>query len=424
MVKSTLKNGLTVLLREMHHAPVASFWVWYRTGSRNDKPGNTGISHWVEHMMFKGSPQFPAGSLDRMISREGGRWNAFTTTDFTAYYETLPANKINLALQLEADRMTGAQILEQDIESERSIIISERHMYENHPSFLLQEALISAAFQVHSYRHEVIGNEADLKVISQADLLAHYRRYYTPNNAVVIAVGDFDNDVIMEQIERLFGGIPGRYQDGDPIPQEPVQDQERRVSIGGPGQTSYLALAFHVPPARHPDFYPLVLLNAAFTGGSSLGFFGSGTTNKSSRLHKALVDNDLAVAVSGTMSPCIDPYLYTIYAIPRPGRSLAEVEMAMDTQLRRLGEEPITQRELDKALKRAKAQFVMAGESVTGQAQMYGLAEMVTDDYHWYDAVLDSLSRVSLTDINRVQATYLRPINRIIATYVPSGTFG
>ena len=155
--KSNLANGLTVVLKEMHHAPVISFWVWYRVGSRNEIPGITGASHWVEHMMFKGSPNFPPGSLDRLVSREGGRFNAFTWIDFTAYYETLPANRIDLALRIESDRMTKAIMTEEEVESERTVILSERHMYENNPSFLLREELVGAAFRVHPYRHETVG---------------------------------------------------------------------------------------------------------------------------------------------------------------------------------------------------------------------------------------------------------------------------
>ena len=421
VTKSTLDNGLTVVLREMHHAPVTSFWVWYRVGSRNEVPGITGASHWVEHLMFKGSPQFPAGSLDRLISREGGRWNAFTTTDFTAYYETLPSARSDLALRLEADRMVAAAMSEEDVESERSVIISERQMYENYPTFLLQEELIAAAYRVHPYHHEVIGDEADLEAMTRTDLVKHYRRYYSPDNAVVVGVGDFDSGEMLARIEELFGPIPGGEPISDRVRPEPAQRGERRVTVNGPGHTAYLAFAFHVPPATHPDFYPVVLLNAAYTGGSSLGFFGSGTTNKSSRLYKALVASDLATAVSGGVSPSIDPYLYTIFAVARPGRSLAEIRSTLEQQLARLAQEPITQIELDKAIKRAKAQFVMAGESVTGQAQMIGLAEMVAGDYGWYEQTLASLKQVTLADIDRVRAQYLRRDNRVVGLYEPTG---
>jgi len=421
VLKFRLDNGLTVVLREMHHAPVSSFWMWYRVGSRNEVAGITGASHWIEHLMFKGSPQFPDGSLDRLISREGGRWNAFTTTDFTAYYETLPSSRIDLALRLEADRMVAATMSEEDVEAERSVIISERQMYQNYPAFLLQEQLVAAAYRVHPYHHEIIGDLADLKTMTRSDLVNHYRRYYAPQNAVVVGVGDFDSGAMLTKIKELFGPIPGSEPIDDRVQPEPRQRGERRVTVRGPGQTAYLAYAFHVPPATDPDFYPVLLLNAAFTGGSSLGFFGGGTTNKSSRLYKALVDSDLAADVSGDIFPSIDPYLYTIYAVAWPNRCLSEIESALEAEITRLIQEPITQHELDKALKRAKAQFVLAGESVTGQAQMIGLAEIVAGDYGWYEQTLSALKQVTLADLDRVRAKYLQRDNRVVGLYEPTG---
>ncbi len=420
-MKSRLDNGLTVILREMHHAPVASFWIWYRVGSRNESPGITGASHWVEHMMFKGSPQFPPGSLDRLVSREGGRWNAFTTNDFTAYYETMPAERIDLALRLESDRMVNAIMTAEEVESERSVIISERQMYENYPSFQLREKLIAAAFHIHPYHHEVIGDQVDLETMSRDELYDHYQRHYVPGNAVVSLTGDFDRNDMMARIEELFGPIPaGAPIDLIPRP-EPVQRGERRVSVDGPGETAYLTYAYRAPEGTHPDFQPLVLLNAAYAGGSSLGFFGGGTTNKSSRLYKTLVGTDLAAAVYGSVSPSIDPYLYTISAVARPNRSLDDIEAALDHELDRLAQEPVSRQELEKALKRARVQFVMAGESVTGQAQMLGLAEMVAGDHRWYEKTLDSLNNVTLEDIDRVRNKYLRKKNRVVGRYNPTG---
>jgi zinc protease len=420
--KTKLANGLTIVLREMHHAPVTSFWVWYRVGSRNEIPGITGASHWVEHLMFKGSPQFPPGSLDRLVSREGGRFNAFTWIDFTAYFETMPSNRIDLALRVEADRMVGAIMTEADVETERTVIISERSMYENEPTFLLREELIGAAFRVHSYHHDVIGDEADLRTMTRDDLYNHYRYYYAPNNAIIVVVGDFETQAMLKRIEELFGHLPA----GEPVKPltrpEPPQRGERRVTVQGPGDTAYLAYSFRVPAASHPDFYPLVLLNAAYAGSGSLGFFGQRTTNKSSRLYKALVATDLAAAVSGSMSPTLDPYLYSIFAVARPGRTLAEVEGALAAELDRLADEPITEAELNKALKRAKAQFVMAGESVTGIGQMTGMAEVIAGDYSWYENSLAALSAVTLEDIERVRRQYLTAANRTVGWYVPDGS--
>jgi zinc protease len=420
-MKTTLDNGLTVVMKEMHHAPVASFWVWYRVGSRNEIPGITGASHWVEHMMFKGSPEFPPGLLDRLVSREGGRFNAFTWIDFTAYFETMPSDRIDLALRLEADRMPNALMTPEDVESERTVIISERHMYENQPTFLLREELSASAFRVHSYHHDTIGDETDLETMTRDDLYNHYKKFYAPNNATIVVAGDFESERMLGRIQELYGSIPS----GPPLEQtvrpEPEQRGERRVFVNGPGDTAYLIYAFRAPNATHPDFYPLVLLNAAYAGGSSLGYFGGGTTNKSSRLYKALVGKDLAVAVSGNISPTIDPYLYTVSTVVRPGRTLAEVETALETELDRLAEEPITPSELDKAMKRAKAQFVMAGESVSGQGQMIGMAEAVSGDYRWYERTLETLEAVTLEDIERVRREYMVRTNRTVALYEPSG---
>lgn len=419
VTKTTLDNGLTVVLKEMHHAPVTTFMVWYRVGSRNERPGITGISHWVEHMMFKGTPRFPGEQLDRMISREGGSWNAFTWLDFTAYYETMPSNRIDIALQLEADRMVNTNMEEGEVESERTVILSERAMYENDPRFLLNEELSAAAFRVHPYHHEVIGDMIDLQTMTRDDLYQHYRRYYTPNNAIAVAVGDFETAAMLGRIAELFGSIPA----GEPVApvrrEEPPQHGERRVTVNGPGDTTYITYAYRAPNATHPDYYPFVLLNAAFAGGSSLGMFAGGGSNRSSRLYKALVSTELAAGVSGSLGPTIDPYLYTVHAVVRAGRSLEEVEAALDAAINSLATEPITQAELDKALKRAKAQFAFAGESISGQAQIIGAAEATTGDYRWYETVLDKLAEVSLDDIERIRQTYLHKKNRTVGIYEP-----
>ncbi len=419
ITKTVLKNGLTVVLKEMHHAPVVSFMLWYRVGSRNEKPGITGISHWVEHMMFKGTPTFAGGHIDRLVSREGGYWNAFTWLDYTAYYETMPAGRIDLALHLEADRMINLHMELADVEAERDVILSERGMYENDPRFRLNEELTSAAFRVHPYHHEVIGDTADLQSMTREDLYTYYRRHYAPNNAVAIIVGDFETEAMLARVDEFFGAIPAG-ENGAPITrQEPLQKGERRVTVNGPGDTAYLTFAYRVPGATHPDYYALVLLNAAFAGGSSLGALAGGGANRSSRLYKALVEPGMAAGAHGSMAPTVDPFLYMLNAVVRAGRSLSEVEAALEAELARLVAEPITQKELDKALKRAKAQFVMAGESITGQAQLLGAAEATTGDYGWYESILDELNKVTVDDIERVAKTYLRKQNRTVGWYEP-----
>ena len=419
--ESTLANGLRVVLREMHHAPVTSFWTWYRVGSRNERPGQTGVSHWVEHMMFKGSPEFPPGTLDRAVSRLGGRFNAFTWIDFTAYFETMPSDHVDLSLRLESDRMVNAFMDEAAVNSERTVILSERHMNENEPTFLLYEELTAAAFRVHPYHHQVIGDEADLRTMSQDDLYGYYRKFYAPNNAVVVVVGDFDTKEMLERIRQHFEPLPAGEPAQSVSRQEPPQRGERRVTVKGPGDAAYLVHAYRAPAAGDPDFYPMVLLNAAFAGGSSLGFFAGAGSNKSSRLYKSLVSADLAASASGSMTPTIDPYLYRINAIARPGRTLEEIEAALDAALARLDQEPIEQRELDKAMKRARAQFVMASESVTGQGQMIGMSEIVAGDYRWFENTLEQLNAVTLDDLERVRRRYLRPDNRTVGWYLPAG---
>jgi zinc protease len=421
ITKMQLDNGLTVLLKEMHHAPVATFMIWYRVGSRNELPGHTGVSHWVEHMMFKGTPQFPGAAMERMISREGGFWNAFTWLDYTAYYETMPSDRIDLALQLESDRMVNTQMTLEEVESERTVILSERAMYENQPNFLLDEELTAAAFRVHPYHHEVIGDTADLRSMTRDTLYAHYRRHYTPTNAIAVVVGDFKTTDMLARIETLFGAIPS----GDPtapiLRDEPDQPGERRVVVNGPGDTAYLTFAYRVPGAAHSDYPALSLLNAAFAGGSSLGMFAGGGSNRSSRLYKALVSTELAAGAYGGLTPTIDPFLYSISAVVRAGRSLDEVEAALEAEIARLAAEPITPGELAKALKRARAQFIMAGESISGQAQLIGAAEATTGDYGWFESVLKRLNSVTLEDIERVRRRYLNPRNRTVGWYEPNG---
>jgi zinc protease len=417
--KTVLDNGLTVILKEMHHAPVTSFMIWYRVGSRNEIPGITGISHWVEHMMFRGTPKFPGGVLDRLVSREGGHWNAFTWIDFTAYYETMPSGRIDLALDLEADRMVNLLLAEADVEAERGVILSERAMYENSPQFLLDEEVSAAVFRVHPYHHEIIGDVPDLQTMTRTDLHNYYRRYYAPNNAIVVAVGDFDTAVMLQNIRQKFEAIPAGEVPTAVTRQEPRQLGERRVTVNGPADAAQLNFTYRAPAASHPDYFALTLLNAAFAGGSSLGMFGGGGSNKSSRLYKALVDTDLAVSAYGGLGPSIDPFLYSINVTVRDGRSLHEVEDALEVELARLRREPITERELAKAMKRAKVEFVTAGESITGQAQLLGMSEAVVGDYGWYETVLAQLSQVTLDDLARVCETYLHKRNRTVGWYEP-----
>ena len=271
--RARLRNGLKVVLKEIHTAPITSVWIWYRVGSRNERAGQTGVSHWVEHMLFKGTPTFPPGLLDRTISREGGMWNAMTWLDWTAYFETLPSDRIDLALRLEADRMAQSLFANKDVTSERTVIISERQGNENEPTFRLSEEVQAAAFRVHSYHHEVIGDMADLASMTREDLFAHYRRYYIPNNAILAVAGDFQWRPMLARIRELYGNLPPAAAPPQATRPEPAQRGERRVSVEGPGETAFVDVAYHVPPASDPEFFPLIVLDSVLSGPSNFNLF-------------------------------------------------------------------------------------------------------------------------------------------------------
>jgi zinc protease len=418
--RARLRNGLLVLLKEIHAAPLISLWTWYRVGSRNERAGQTGISHWVEHMQFKGSPAFPAGSLDRAVSREGGVWNAMTWLDWTAYFETLPADRIDLGLRLEADRMVNSFFAPKEVTSERTVIISERQGYENEPTFRLSEEVQAAAFRVHSYHHEVVGDVADLSSMTRDDLHSHYRAYYVPNNALVAVAGDFQARIMLDRIRQLFGGIsaaPAPPQNARP---EPAQRGERRVMVEGPGETAYVEAAFHAPAAGDPDFFPMIVLDSVLAGPSNFNMFSGGISNKTSRLYRALVETELAAGVSGGLAATMDPYLYSITATVRNGKSPEQVLAALDGELRRMAEEPVRREEMERAMKQARAIFAYGSETVTNQAFWMGYAEMFAS-IDWFDNYLSSLATVTVDDVQRVARRVLAKRNRTVGFYLPAG---
>ncbi len=408
------------MLKEIHTAPIISHWVWYRVGSRNEVAGFTGVSHWVEHMQFKGTPQFPSTVLDKAISREGGFWNAFTYLDWTTYFETMPAEKIDLALRLEADRMVNSQFDPQEVASERTVIISERQGNENEPLFRLGEELQALAFRVHSYHHEVIGDLADLETMQRDDLYRHYRQYYTPNNAVIAVAGDFESEVMLGRIRELFEPIPAGEALLQRIRPEPAQSGERRFTLEGPGETTYIQFAHRAPAASDPDFFPLTVLDSLLTGPSSLNMFGGGISNKTSRLYRALVEGELAVSVYGGLQATIDPFLHTITIYVRPGCSVETVFSKLEDEIKRLQDAPPSPDELARAVKQARALFAYGSESITNQAFWMGFSEMFAS-YDWFTGYLDNLAAVTPGDVQRMAQVYLRPQNRIHGIYLPTG---
>ena len=416
--KKTLPNGLTIFLKEIHTAPLISSWIWYRVGSRNEVNGKTGISHWVEHMQFKGTPDFPANVLDKAISRVGGVWNASTSLDWTTYYETMPADEIDLALRLEADRMANSLFDVEEVASERTVIISEREGSENNPMFELSEATQAAAFRVHAYHHKVVGDMADLHSISRDDLYDHYKTHYAPNNAVLAIAGDFDTEKMLERITELFGEIPSAPRPGQLIRPEPEASGEIRLTVEGTGDTTYVQACYHFPAASDPDFFPLSVLDSLLAGPSNLNRFGGGISNKTSRLYRALVETELTVGMGGGAQATVDPYLYSIVMVIHPERTPEEALAALDAELLRVQEEKVSDAEVARAVKQAKALFAYGSESVTNQAFWMGYAEMFAD-YDWFLAYLDKLAAVTPDDVQRVARKYFQKKARIVGTYLP-----
>ena len=417
LLKTTLENGLTVVLRESHSAPVTSVWVWYRVGSRNEHLGITGISHWVEHMLFKGTERWPRQKLDQAIAREGGYINAMTWYDFTTYFETLPAGKAYMALDIEADRMKNALFEPQEVAAERTVIISERQGSENSPLFLLDEELTAAAFRLHPYGHDTIGHLCDLQTMTRDALYHHYRTYYAPNNAILAAAGDFNTGEMLRMIENSFSKLTPR----EPLPvvtaQEPPQKGERRVIVEGNAGIDYLVLAFHTPEARHPDFLPLTVLSTVLAGGSG-SLVGRGSlTNYTSRLYRAVVERELAADVSASLIPTVDPNLYRITATVLPGHTPTEVETAIRTELERIRTAAITKEELEKAKRQARALFAFSSESITNQAFWLGFSEIFADT-SWFLRYLERLDAVTVEDVLRVAEIYLRAQNTTVGHYL------
>lgn len=419
--KTKLKNGLSVLLKEIHTAPLISSWIWYRVGSRNEIPGQTGVSHWVEHMQFKGTEKHPAREMDKSISRVGGVWNAFTSLDWTTFLETLPSEKIDLALSLESDRMSNSLFDPEEVASERTVVISEREGSENEPLFQLSEAVQKSAFHIHPYQHEVIGEKSDLRSLSRDDLYQHYRKNYIPNNAILAMAGDFNTQTILDQIEGYFEMIPAGMLEQVTIPIEPPSQEEKRIELEGPGDTTYLQIAHRFPSVTDPDLFPFMVLDSLLSGPTNpSAFSGGGISNKTSRLYRRLVEQELAVGISGGGQITIDPYLYTTTITVRPGVKIDDALQAFSDEINRILDQPAPQSEIQRAIKQARAIFAYGTENITHQAAWLGFAEAV-DEYAWFETYLDKLAQVTPQDILQVARKWLIKENRLIGVYRPDG---
>lgn len=421
LICRTLNNGLQVLLHPSHRAPVASFWIFYRVGSRNEAPGYTGISHWVEHMLFKGTPRFPRGEFDKAIARAGGIFNGMTGQDWTVYFETLPAERIDLALHVESDRMANAVFDPDETELERTVILSEREGSENSEFYRLHEEVQATAFLAHGYRNPIIGWTSDLRTLTRDMLYAHYRTFYAANNAVVVVTGAFELTKMLAQIEQCFGALPPAPSLPAVTIEEPVQRAERRILLRGEEPTAYYLQVFHAPPARHEDFFPFVVLDSILGGAKGMGLFGSSANNRSNRLYRALVEQQLTVDVASSFGPTIDPGLFTISATLLPGVEHQVVEATIWSQIEAIQRNGVTTAEMEKAIKQTRAQFAYSSESVTYEAFWLGFSEIVASQ-EWLATWSERLQAVTVEDVQRVATAYLQRERQTVGYYLPALT--
>ena len=424
VLRYRLTNGLTVLLRATAgHAPVASLWVWYRVGSCVERRPQTGLTHWVEHMLFRGTEQFPGSSVHKMVARLGGVRNGMTSSDYTVYYETLPAGELDTALRIEADRMVNARFDVDDVEAERTIILSERAGRENSAAYRLREQVMAAAFPGHGYGHPVIGYRDDLQRITREELWQHYRQNYGPDNAVVVVAGSFDRDALTTRIEQLFGSAQPRRVTSEPEgaaseTTEPSRGQPTTVRLSGPEPTAYVQLLFPAVRALDNDYFSLLVLDSILGGAASLGGSGGGAGFRTSRLYRNIVQTELAASAGSSMRPNAAPYLFTVGASVRRGVEPERVIDALWAEVATARQVAPSEIELQRARKQTRAQFIFGSERASSQGYWLGFSEIVAD-LPWLLEFPERVAAVTAADVQRVATQYLRRDNAIVGQYTP-----
>ncbi len=422
MTSAVLDNGLTVLVAEVHTAPLASVWCWYKVGSKDEVTGLTGVSHWVEHMNFKGTTNIPRDQVKGIIEKFGGSWNGYTWIDQTTYMETASTAGLDRMLFIEAERMANCIYDPDDCESERTVIISELQGGENDPDTLLEQEVIAAAYKVHPYRHPTIGWLSDLRTMTRDDLYQYYRRNYVPNNATVVVVGDVDTDDVLRRVDKQFGPIPAGAAPRRVSVVEPEQLGERRIEVSREGTTGYLKLAYHAPAAGDRDFFPMLVLDAILTGAKGINLWSSFRTpppQRSARLYRALVERRLASAVGAGVLPTEHPFLYLISATAMDGVSLQDVESAATVALDDVVRDGITERELVKAKNQLRARLVFENDSVTNLGHQLGYFQTVANLDVYQDAP-NRITAVTQDQVESVAKKYLRTDRRTVGWFTPT----
>ncbi len=408
-----LDNGLLVLLKENHNAPVISFNVVYRVGSKYERPGITGISHLIEHMMFKSTKTRPLGEFDRLLTLAGADNNAYTWLDETVYYELIDKDKIEVAMELEADRMRNLSFLPDEHAYEMTVVRNELEQRDDSPQVLLFENLVSYAFRVHPYSWPTIGWREDVEGVKTQELKEYYDRFYHPDNAFIVAVGDFGSEQMFEKIRKFFGDIPKGGVEIPRIPKEPTQLGQRRFLLKKAGNTDYVLLGFHIPEGEHPDSYPVSALAQILGGG------------KTSRLYKAVVETGMASYVFASANPFgyADPFLFLVGAGVNNSVKPESVEETIFKEIENLKEHGVTEEELARAKKQAKVSFVYDKDSVNSEAQTI-IAFELASTYRDIEKFLPALDAVTVEDVKRVANHYLKEDNSTVGYFIGIRTEG
>lgn len=405
-------NGLKVIIIEDHKVPVATFQIWYRVGSRNEVTGKTGLSHLLEHMMFKGTETYGPKTFSKIIQRNGGIDNAMTTKDYTMYFETLSSDRINIAIDLESDRMQNLILDPKETLSERDVVMEERRMrYEDDPQNFLFERVVATALMAHPYRNPVIGWMSDLSNIKVEDLREFYKTYYRPDNAFIVIAGDVNPDVIIDKIKTAFADKKSMGNFSTVIKNvtaEPLQQGEKRIILKREAELPYILAAYHTPGIPHEDSYALEVLSTILSKG------------KSSRLYRSLIyEKRLAISAGSDYSGMyIDPFLFFLWATVSPGGDIRKVEKALYEEIEKIKKEPPSEREVQKAKNQIESFFIFSQDSLYMQAMITGKFEIL-GDWRLKERYLEGIRKVKPEDVQRVAKKYLTEDNRTVGILMP-----
>jgi zinc protease len=410
VLETVLDNGLRVLILEDHRSPIVSVQIWYRVGSRNERPGATGLAHFLEHMMFKGTPSHGKGEFARVVEQNGGQDNAFTTQDVTSYFVNIAADRLDLVLRLEADRMRNLLLDPAEVDSEREVVMEERRTRaEDDSDGVLSEEVSAIAFKAHPYGWPIIGWMEDLKRIDVGELRAFYDTYYVPNNAVLVVVGDVDPPRVLARVQEVFGRIPRGRATPPVAAVEPAQRGERRVVVKKPGaKLPVVYVAYHAPTAASPDAAPLELLSTILSEG------------RASRLYRKLVyERQMALAAGGDYSYFShDPNLFWFWATPQPGHAPEAMEQALLGEIELLKNEPVPEEELERAKNQIEASFVWRQDSVHSRASTLARFELA-GSWRLVERFVPKIRAVTAADIQRVARAYFPPDRKNVGILLP-----